>query len=49
MLVGTVIRSIILKYASNQGQNMTIIAADVIAWDAIYSFLNSLAYGGTSK
>ncbi|WP_088052579.1 OPT/YSL family transporter [Virgibacillus dakarensis] len=42
VLVGIIIRIIVLKKAPQHEQNMTIMAAGVIAGDAIYSFLNSI-------
>ncbi|MGY0692189.1 OPT/YSL family transporter [Virgibacillus sp. FSP13] len=42
VLVGIIIRIIVLKKSSKNEQNMTIMAAGVIAGDAIYSFLNSI-------
>lgn len=42
VLVGIFIRVIILKFTPKHEQNMTIMAAGVIAGDAIYSFLNSI-------
>ncbi|MFD2210781.1 OPT/YSL family transporter [Virgibacillus halophilus] len=42
VLIGIIIRIIVLKYAPKQEQNMTIMAAGIIAGDAIYSFLSSI-------